>query len=210
MTVMSVNVGTPKQVEVRGEIVMTSIFKAPVEGRVAIRPHNVAGDMQADLTVHGGPYKAVYCYPEEHYSYWTEQLPNTDLVPGMFGENLTTRGLVETEVMIGDRFRVGSAILQVTQPRMPCFKLGIRFGRPDMVKRFWRSGRPGIYFSLVEEGEVAAGDPIERVAHMEDGISVADVVALYKGDKKSPELMERAMRAPLAGGWKQGLRERMA
>jgi MOSC domain-containing protein YiiM len=210
MTVVSVNVGTPKQVKVRGDTVLTSIFKSPVEGRVAIRPHNVDGDVQADLTVHGGPYKAVYCYPEEHYRYWIDQLPDTQFVPGMFGENLTTRGLVESEAMIGDHYRVGSAVLQVSQPRMPCFKLGIRFGRPDMVKRFWQSGRPGIYFSLVEEGEVMAGDPIERVAHMADGISVADVVALYKGDKNSPELMQRALRAPLPGGWKQGLRERLA
>lgn len=208
MTVLSVNVGTPRQIEVDGQAVLTSIFKSPVHGRVAVRRHNIAGDAQADLTVHGGPYKAVYCYPDEHYSYWTGQLPGMELVPGMFGENLTTRGLTEDEVLIGDRFRAGSAVLQVTQPRMPCYKLGIRFGRPDMVKKFWHSERPGIYFSVVEEGDVAAGDLIERIARVADGISVADVVALYKGKKKNADLMERALRAPLHGGWKQGLRER--
>ena len=207
-TIVSVNVAVPTKVRVQDKFVLTSIFKEPVEGRVAVRKHNIAGDRQADLTVHGGPYKAVYCYPEEHYAFWSDQLPDTKLVFGNFGENLTTRGLTEDVVQIGDQFRVGSAILQVTQPRMPCYKLGIRFGRADMVKRFWQSGRPGIYFSVVEDGDLAAGDAIEKVTHAPDGISIADVVALYKGTKQSPELMERALRAPLFGGWKQGLRER--
>jgi MOSC domain-containing protein YiiM len=208
MMVVSVNVGTPRQVPARDGMVLTSIFKAPIEGRVAIVRHNVVGDTQADLKVHGGPYKAVYCYPEEHYRYWSEQLPDMELAPGMFGENLTTRGLAEENINIGDRLRVGSAVLQVTQPRMPCFKLGIRFRRSDMVKRFWQSGRSGIYFSVVEEGEVAAGDPIERIPVFADGISVADVVALYQGTKTGNELLERALRAPLFGGWKNGIRER--
>jgi MOSC domain-containing protein YiiM len=207
MKVISVNVGTPKPVLVRDGTVMTSIFKSPVEGRVAVLRHNLAGDRQADLTVHGGPYKAVYCYPQEHYGYWKEQLPEMELVPGMFGENLTTQGISEGKAYIGDQFRVGSAVLQVTQPRMPCFKLGIRFGRPDMVKRFWRSGLSGIYFSVVEEGDVAAGDTIEKVGQRADGITVADVVALFRGDEKSPELLERALRAPLHGDWKEQLRE---
>jgi MOSC domain-containing protein YiiM len=131
-----------------------------------------------------------------------------DLPYGIFGENLTTEGLLEDAGYIGDQFRVGSAVLQVTQPRMPCFKLGIRFGRPDMVKKFWRSGRSGIYFSVVEEGDVAAGDLIENVAHNPDGISVTDVIRLYRGDEKSPELLERALKAPLFGGWKRELEER--
>ena len=207
-TIVSVNVAVPTKVRVQDRVVLTSIFKEPVEGRVAVRKHNIAGDTQADLTVHGGPYKAVYCYPEEHYAFWSDQLRDTNLVFGNFGENLTTRGLTEDVVQIGDQFRVGSAILQVTQPRMPCYKLGIRFGRADMVKRFWQSERPGIYFSVVDVGDLAAGDAIEKVAHVQDSISVADVVALYKGTKQSPELMERALRAPLYGGWKKGLRER--
>lgn len=208
--VVSVNVGTPTQVRIQDQIVLTSIFKSPVEGRVAVGRYNIAGDRQADLTVHGGPYKAVYSYPEEHYSFWREQLPEMTLVSGMFGENLTIRGLTEDQVNIGDRLRVGSAVLQVTQPRMPCYKLNIRFGRPDMVKRFWQSGRSGIYFSVVEEGDVAAGDPIERVVQAVDGVSVSDVVALYSGTKSSSELVERALRAPLFGSWKEGLRERQA
>ena len=207
-TILSVNVATPTVVRVQDKAVLTSIFKTPVEGTVAVRKHNIEGDRQADLSVHGGVHKAVYCYPEEHYTFWSDQLLDTKLVFGNFGENLTTRGLTEDVVQIGDQFRFGSAILQVTQPRMPCYKLGIRFGRADMVKRFWSSERPGIYFSVVEEGNLAAGDAIEKVATVPDGISVADVVALYKGTKQNPELMARALAAPLFGGWKQGLRER--
>ncbi|MGA2714991.1 MAG: MOSC domain-containing protein [Bryobacteraceae bacterium] len=206
--VLSVNVGTPKQVPSGKASVLTSIFKSPVEGRADIRRHNVAGDRQSDLTVHGGPNKAVYCYPIEHYPYWQEQLPEMDFSPGMFGENLTTEGITEEAVFIGDQFRVGSALLQVTQPRMPCFKLGIRFGRADMVKRFWQSGRSGIYFSVVEEGDVAAGDAIEKAAQGPEEISVADVVRLYRGDETDAELLGRALRAPLSGSWKQELRER--
>jgi MOSC domain-containing protein YiiM len=206
--IVSVNVAMPTAVRVQDRVVLTSIFKEPVEGRVAVRKHNIAGDRQADLTVHGGPHKAVYCYPEEHYAFWSDQLSGTKLVYGNFGENLTTRGLTEDVVQIGDQFRVGSALLQVTQPRMPCYKLGIRFGRADMVKRFWHSERPGIYFSVVEEGDLAPGDAIEKVAVVPQGISVADVVALYRGTKQNPDLLERALAAPLFGGWKQGLRER--
>jgi MOSC domain-containing protein YiiM len=210
MRVLSVNVGSPKQVQVRNARVLTSIFKSPVEGRVAVRRHNIAGDKQSDLTVHGGPYKAVYCYPGEHYIFWHEQLPGMDLSYGNFGENLTTEGLIEDAVYIGDQFRIGSSLLLVTQPRMPCFKLAIRFGRADMVKKFWQSGRSGIYFSVVEEGDVAAGDLIERTARGPEAVSVADVVKLYRGDEKNPELLERALRAPLAGGWKKELQERRA
>jgi MOSC domain-containing protein YiiM len=208
MRVLSVNVGVPKQVLLNHTPVLTSIFKSPVEGRVAVRRHNIDGDRQADLTVHGGPSKAVYCYPAEHYSYWHEQLPDMDLPYGVFGENLTTEGIFEESVSIGDRFRVGSAVLQVSQPRMPCFKLGIRFGLATMVKKFWQSGRSGIYFSVAEEGDVAAGDPIESIARGPEEISVADVVRLYRGDEKSTELLDRALRAPLSGSWKEELRER--
>ena len=173
-----------------------------------MRRHNLDGDRQSDLTVHGGPYKAVYCYPSEHYAHWKRELPDMDLPWGMFGENLTTEGLAEDAVSIGDQFRVGSAVLQVTQPRMPCFKLGIRFGRADMVKRFWISGRSGIYFSVAEEGDVAAGDPIERIARDPQDVSVAAVVRLYRGDETSADLLQRALRAPLWGSWEEELRER--
>lgn len=207
--VISVNVGSPRQVRVNGGAVLTSIFKSPVPGRVAVRRHNIEGDRQSDLAVHGGPYKAVYCYPYEHYPYWAEQLPETELRYGNFGENLTTEGLLEEETSIGDTFRVGSALLQVTQPRMPCFKLGIRFERPDMVKRFWQSGRPGIYFAVVEEGEVAAGDPIAKIEAAQIEITVSDVVRLHTGRSTDPDLVDRAMRAPLAGSWKADIRERL-
>jgi MOSC domain-containing protein YiiM len=206
--VLSVNVGAPKKMPMGPTTVLTSIFKLPVEGRVAVRWHNIAGDMQSDLTVHGGPNKAVYCYPAEHYLYWEEQLPEMDLPYGIFGENLTTEGITEEDVRVGDQFRVGSALLQATQPRMPCFKLGIRFGRADMVKRFWQSGRPGIYFSVLEEGDVAAGDEIIRIASGPEDISVADVIRLYRGDETRAELLARALRAPLSGSWKQELLER--
>jgi MOSC domain-containing protein YiiM len=208
-SVLSVNVGQPKRVPVREGSVLTSIFKAPVEGRVAVRRHNIAGDRQSDLKAHGGPYKAVYSYASEHYAFWAEQLPGIELPYGVFGENLTTQGLTEKAVCIGDQFRVGSAVLQVTQPRMPCFKLAIRFGRADMVKRFWQSQRSGIYFSIVKEGDLAAGDPIEKIAAGPEEITVADVVRLYVREENSPELLERALRAPLSGSWKRDLQERL-
>ena len=202
---ISVNVGLPREVRVQNAIVSTAIFKSPVEGRVALRRNNLEGDRQADPTVHGGTYKAVYLYPAEHYRYWAEQLPQADLPYGAFGENLTSKGLLEESVRIGDRFRIGTAVLQVTQPRMPCYKLGIRFGRPDMVKRFWLSGFSGIYFSVVEEGELGAGDAIERVAEGPEEISVAEVVRLLRGDENDPEKLKRAMRAPLHGSWKEDI-----
>jgi MOSC domain-containing protein YiiM len=198
----------PREVLVRDTIVLTSIFKSSIEGRVAVRRHNIDGDRQADLTVHGGPNKAVYSYPFEHYSFWREQLPDMVLSNGVFGENLTTQGLLESSACIGDQFQFGSAVLQVTQPRMPCYKLGIRFGRADMVKRFWKSGRSGIYFSVIKEGDVAQGDAIERTAEGRDSVSVADVVRLYVGDETSLELFERALRSPLSGSWKEELQER--
>jgi MOSC domain-containing protein YiiM len=209
MRVRSVNVGGPRQVMAGNQAVLTSIFKSAVAGRVAVRQHNIEGDRQSDLTVHGGPYKAVYCYPHEHYDFWREQLPDAEeLQPGAFGENLTTEGLTEETVWIGDQYRVGSSLLQVTQPRMPCYKLGIRFARADMVKRFWQSGRSGIYFAVIEEGDVAGGDPIERTTRGAEEISVASVVRLYSGDESSEELLGRALRAPLWGSWKREIRER--
>lgn len=206
--VLSVNTGTPQEVPYNHATALTSIFKSPVSGRVAVLRHNIQGDRQSDLTVHGGPHKAVYCYPGEHYPYWKEQFPDMELPFGMFGENLTTEGISEDEVSIGDQFRVGSALLQITQPRMPCFKLGIRFGLATMVKRFWQSGRSGIYFSVLEEGDVAAGDAIARIAAGPEQITVGEVVRLYRGDETSPELLARALRSPLAGSWKQELWER--
>lgn len=172
---------------------------------MALAGYNLAGDRQSDLRVHGGPYKAVYLYPFEHYAYWQEELPDADLPYGAFGENLTTEGLTEDALHIGDQVRIGSAILQVTQPRMPCYKLALRFGRADMVKRFWASGRSGIYFSVVEEGELESGDRIDVIATDPHRVSVRDVVRLFKREVEDDELRERVLKAPLYGSWKRDI-----
>lgn len=161
MKVLSVSVGLPRLVEYRGEPVATAIYKEAVAGRVAVGEFNLAGDAQADLRVHGGYAKAVYVYPSEHYEFWRGEFPEMDLPFGAFGENLTTTGLLETDVNIGDRFRVGTAAFVVTQPRQPCFKLGIRFNRADIVKRFAKSGRTGFYVAVEKTGDLGAGDEIE-------------------------------------------------
>ncbi len=206
--IISVNVGLPREVEWKGQIVRTGIFKEPVAGRVAIYTLNLAGDQQADLTVHGGTEKAVYAYPAEHYTYWQQELPDMDLPWGMFGENLTTQGLQENTVNIGDRFQVGTAVLQATQPRLPCYKLSLKFNREDIVKRFLHSKRYGIYFAVVQEGSVAAGDTIKRIYHDPNSISVPDIVRLYVEDKQNLALMQRALAlAALPENWRSYFRQ---
>lgn len=210
MKVVSVNVGLPREVEWGGKTIRTSIFKEPVAGRVRVERLNVAGDRQADLSVHGGADKALYVYPAEHYGFWREELAGGDLAWGAFGENVTTEGLSEGSVHIGDRLRIGSAKFAVTQPRMPCFKLGIRFGRADMVKRFLRSGRTGFYLAVLEEGEVAAGDAIALIARHDAAISVAEIVGLYKTDAANQELLRRASELiALPEGWRDYFRKRL-
>ena len=210
MRLLSINVGLPREVDWRGETVQTSIFKSPVVGRVPVRTLNLEGDQQSDLSVHGGIDKAVYAYPSEHYAYWREELPGMDLPWGAFGENFTTEGLLEGSVRIGDRLRAGSAQFVVTQPRMPCFKLGIRFGRPDMVKRFQRSGRSGFYLAIVQEGEVTAGDSFELIARDEAGVTVTDVVNLYTADAANQDLLRRVSElAALPEGWREYFRKRL-
>jgi len=174
--IVSVNVGLPREVKVRDGVVFTGIFKAPVAGRVKVGMLNLAGDGQADLSVHGGPDKAICCYPVEHYQSWRAELPDIALDWGMFGENLTVQGLHEETVYIGDQFRIGSATVQVTQPRMPCYKLGLRFSRLDMVRRFWASGRSGSYLRVLEEGEVGAGDTVELRSVGAELITVAEAL----------------------------------
>lgn len=174
---VSVSVGLPREVEWDGEKVLTSIFKSPVAGRVRAGKLGLQGDQQSDLEVHGGIDKAVYAYASEHYAVWRKELPGVELPWGAFGENLTTEGLLEAGVHVGDRLRVGSAEFAVTEPRMPCYKLAIRFGRPDIVKRFMKSGRTGFYLAVLKEGEVGAGDAIEMLAADQRGISIAAVVA---------------------------------
>jgi len=159
MKLVAVSVGRPRDVVWRGKSVRTSIWKSPVTGKVRVGTLNLAGDEQADLSVHGGADKAVYVYPSEHYTYWRKELPGVELPWGAFGENFTSEGLFEAEVQIGDRLRVGTAEFVVTQPRLPCFKLGIRFNRPDLVKEFFRSRRTGFYVSVVREGTSARATP---------------------------------------------------
>ena len=179
MKVISVNVGLPREIEVNGKTVRTSIWKKPVEGRVHVATLNLDGDQQSDLTVHGGLDKAVYLYPIEHYAYWRAELPEVELPWGAFGENFSAEGIFEDQIRVGDRLRAGTAEFMVTQPRMPCYKLGIRFGRPDMVKRLHESRRNGFYFRVAREGDVAPGDPIERLAQVDVRLTVAEVVAGY-------------------------------
>jgi MOSC domain-containing protein YiiM len=207
--VLSVNIGKARVVPVNGRMVRTGIFKAPVDEPITIERARIQGDDVVDLRVHGGPYKAVYLYPSEHYEFWQRELGSNPLPFGAFGENLTTEGLTEEDVHIGDEFEIGSSILKVSQPRMPCFKLALRFERADMVKRFWQSGRSGIYFSVVKEGSVERGSSIELVKRDPEQVSVAEVVGLYKGTEWSSDLLQRALRAPLFGSWKQDIRSRL-
>jgi MOSC domain-containing protein YiiM len=195
MKLVSVNVGLPREVPYRGKTVKTGIFKAPVAGRIRVRTLNLEGDRQADLSVHGGPSKAVYVYPSEHYAYWRRELPGVDLPWGMFGENFTTEGLREDQVNIGDRFRIGSAEVMATEPRLPCYKLGVKFGREDIVKRFLQSGRTGFYAAVLQEGEVGAGDGIERIGRDGNNITIPDITRLYVNRNYSQadlELLHRA------------------
>jgi MOSC domain-containing protein YiiM len=211
MKIVSINVGRPRQISWQGQPVLTSIFKSPVTGRVRVKRHNLDGDEQSDLTVHGGVNKAVYVYPSEHYAFWKRELPDEDLGWGNFGENLTTEGLLEDRVRIGDTLCIGSAEFIVTQPRLPCFKLGIRFNRADMVKRFHLSGRSGFYLSIVREGEVGSGDEVALTTGRDDSISVAAIFRLYTADDADRQLMQRATELPaLAPSWREHFRKRLA
>ena len=209
MKVVSLSVGGPREVAWNGGTVLTSIFKTPVERRLRVTSSNIEGDEQSDLTVHGGLEKAVYAYPSEHYPQWRKDLPDADLSGAAFGENLTTEGLSE-EVRIGDRFRIGTAEFVVTQPRMPCYKLGIKFGRQDVLRRMLRTGRTGFYFSVAIEGEVGAGDAIELVRRSEEDLTVADVVRLFTVEAKNQDLLRRAVRSSvLPANWKDYFGQRL-
>lgn len=208
--IVSLNVGLPRRVVFNGQVVTTGIFKEPTDGHVMIRRLNLDGDKQADLTVHGGVDKAVYSYAAEHYDYWRGELPSMNLPWGMFGENFTTQGLLEDNVNIGDTLQVGSAKLMVTQPRMPCYKLGVRFGRMDIVRRFMASGRPGIYFKVLEEGEVVKGDKINIISKDKNNITVIDIVRMYNRDHRDIEIMKRAIKiGALPEGWKYEFLQRI-
>ena len=191
--VQSLQIAVPGTIEWKGEPVPTGIFKEPVTGRRAINKLGVEGDTIADLRVHGGEDMAVYAYPGEHYAYWRSELPEMELPWGMFGENLTTAGLLEGTVHIGDRFRIGTAELMVTAPRIPCFKLGAKFGRADMVKRFLQSGRSGFHLRVIQEGEAGAGDDIEELGQDAAGVSIAEFLAIYAGEVKEPAALQRVL-----------------
>lgn len=213
MNIVSVNVGMPREVTWKGMTVRTAIFKEPVESPVRVKPLNLEGDQQADLSVHGGKDKAVYAYPAEHYEYWRKALPDVSFSWGMFGENLTTRGLVEDSVHVGDLFSAGSAELIVTQPRMPCYKLGLRFQSDAMVKRFFESGRSGFYLAVIREGELRAGDQMKRIARDDNGLSISEIVRLYAAKTCSEEDVTSIQRALRTGGlpehWKVHFRNRL-
>lgn len=212
MKLVSVNCGLPREVLWHGSAVSTAIYKYPVEGRVALRKLNLEGDRQADLSVHGGEAKAVYCYPSEHYDYWKAQFPGRELPPGVFGENFTTDGLLESSICIGDGLAVGSAEAAVTQPRLPCYKLGARFGSDDMLKRFLASRRTGFYLAVTREGEVGAGDEIRLVARDPNRVPVSEITRLYVAKKYSPDdiaSLQRVLRVQaLPKSWNQYFRER--
>ena len=208
---VSIAVGLPKEVEWEGKKIRTSIFKLPLTGPARVRRLNIDGDQQSDLTVHGGPDKAVYAYPSEHYPFWRENFPALKFNWGMLGENFTTEGMDERTTHIGDRFSVGSAEFIVTQPRMPCYKLGIRLGDPRAIKILLKSRRSGFYFAIAKEGVVTAGDPIRLIERDENGISVTDIVDLYAGTTTAPDLMNRAINLPaLPVSWREFFQKKMA
>ena len=210
MKVLSVSVGQPREVVADDGLVRTSIFKTPVTGRIPIRNNNLAGDAPSDLSVHGGRAKAIYAYPHEHYAFWSEQLPDVDLQPGHFGENLTIEGLLEENVHLGDRLKIGSAELVVTQPRLPCYKLGIRFGRADMVKRFLASRRTGFYMSVALEGDLGTGDTIEILDRHPAAISIPDLLRLYLKEDVAPGRLREAIAIPaLSDAWRIELQKQL-
>jgi MOSC domain-containing protein YiiM len=213
MKLISVNTGLPREVMWHGRNVTTAIYKEPVHSRVALRRLNLDGDRQADLTVHGGEYKAVYCYPVVHYEYWKRELPGRELPLGIFGENFTLDGLLEESVHLGDQFSVGSAEVVVTQPRLPCYKLGIRFEADDMVKRFFVSSRTGFYLAVTREGEVGAGDEIVVISREPTGVPVSEITRLYAAKRYGDAdvaWVRRALRvAALPESWKEYFRQRL-
>jgi MOSC domain-containing protein YiiM len=203
MKVLSVNVGLPRVVESHGEPVLTGIFKEPVQGPLMLRTLNLDGDRQADLSVHGGVNKAVYIYPSEHFEFWRKELPDMELPYGMFGENFTTEGLSESQVNVGDRFRIGEAELMATEPRLPCYKLGIKFGRSDIIRRFLQSRRTGFYLAVLKEGKVEPGNEVEFLGRVQNDIAIADITRLYAFEKHDLEgLRQAAMLAALSESWR--------
>ena len=210
MKLISLNVARPRLTVYKGTTISTGIFKQPVSGPVHLRRLNLDGDQQADLSVHGGPFKAVYAYPSEHYPFWRRELPDFEFPWGMFGENLTTEGLLEKEVHVGDRFQVGSAELMARQPRLPCYKLAAKFQRDDILERFLVSGRCGFYFSVEREGVVAAGDDVELVRKNKSGVTIAEVIRLFMSDRYDRPMLQKAIATEeLPEDWRERFGERL-
>ena len=210
MKLLSINVGMPKEVFHENRTIRSAIFKTPVEGPVRVNALNLDGDQQADLTVHGGPSKAVYAYPSEHYDFWRKELPEIDFPWGSFGENLSTQGLLEKDLNIGDRLCVGSVELIVTEPRLPCYKLGVKFNRDDMVKRFLKSRRTGFYCAVLREGAINSGDAIHFLSRDDHHVTVADITRLYAFDRKDFAAMRRVIEVQaLSESWRGYFRERI-
>ena len=205
MKLLSINVSKPKPIEYEGKIVQTGIFKEPVSGTVMLREKNIDGDGQGDLKVHGGTYQAVYGYPIEHYLHWQRELNRDDLSSGQFGENLTVEGMLEKDVHIGDVFQIGSTVqLQITQPRIPCFKLGYKMGLPEFPKQFLESRRIGFYFRVLAEGEITAGDAISRIEAAPDPMSVTEIINLRFFDTNNREKIAKAGKlSALSPSWKE-------
>jgi len=208
--ILSLHVARPKRVVYQGNTISTGIFKQPLSGPVRLRTLNLDGDRQADLSVHGGPNKAVYGYPSEHYAFWREELRGIDLPWGMFGENFTTTGLAEDDLHVGDRFQIGSAIVVVRQPRTPCYKLAARFRRDDILERFLLSGRSGFYFSVEQEGSVESGDAFKLLERNRDGILISEVNRLIAHDRYNSSLLNKAVATPaLPEHWRDLFSERL-
>lgn len=211
MRLLSINVSLPRVVTHTAETVTTGIFKEPVSGPISLRTRNLEGDGQADLKSHGGICKAVYAYPYEHYRYWSQELDRTDLAFGQFGENFTVEGMLEKDVSVGDVFRVGGALLEITQPRVPCFKLGIRMGGLDgFPKRFLKSGLVGFYMRVLQEGQVAAGTTIKRIKTDPEGMSIYDISHLMHFDKDNLSDANKALGIEaLSPGWCRAFERRL-
>src|SRR6202166_1036673 len=204
---LSVNVGLPREIAWRGKTVFTSVWKEPVQGRRLVRPLNIDGDAQGDLAGHGGEHRAVFVYQMDSYHYWQRELKRADFTFGQFGENFTVEGLADSEVCVGDRYRIGGALFEVTQPRVTCYRVGIRMDESRMAALLVAHRRPGFYFRVLEEGEVGAGDEIVKVADGPERITIADVDALLYLPNPSREQLERSLRVPaLSRGWKTSLK----
>jgi MOSC domain-containing protein YiiM len=211
MKLISLNVSRPRLIVYNGETINTGIFKQPVSGPIQLRTLNLDGDRQADLSVHGGPFKAVYAYPSEHYPFWQHELPGMDLPWGMFGENFTTEAMSEADLHIGDRLKLGTAVLMVRQTRTPCYKLAAKFRRDDIIDRFLTSGRSGVYFSVEQEGTVSAGDSFEFLSRAQGAITIEEMNLALVFDRHNRSLLERAIATPaLPEHWREHFSQRLS